>query len=156
MGEILEVIKDEFLVIALAAAPISELRGAIPFGIKLGFSPLHSTILSIIGNLLIVPVLLLCLKPIFRFLGKFKIFEGILAWIRKRTIRRSAKVKKYSTLGLFLLVAIPLPTTGAWTGCLAATFFNIDFKSALLAISSGVIAAGIIVFSISYRVTTLL
>lgn len=156
MGDILEIIKEELLVMGLAATPISELRGAIPFGIKLGFSPLHSAILSVIGNLIPVPILLLCLKPIFNFLGRFKMFKGMLGWIRRRTIRRSAKVKKYSTLGLFLLVAIPLPTTGAWTGCLAATFFNIDFKNALLAISGGVIAAGVIVFTLSYQVTTLL
>lgn len=145
MGEILAEFKKELAVILLAAAPISELRGAIPVAISLGFSPIHSMILSIIGNMLPVPLLLIGLEPIFDYLGRTTGFRKIVDWIKKRTLRRSEKIRKYKILGLFLLVAIPLPTTGAWTGAIAASLFKFKFKEAFLAIFAGVIVAGIIV-----------
>ena len=149
-------LKDELLVLLVAAMPLSELRGAIPLGISLGFSPLHSTILGIIGNIIPVPFLLKLLEPIMNYFEKTVLFSKTIGWIKRRTLKRSrSKLKKYSVLGLFLLVAIPLPTTGVWTGCIAATLFKIDFKKALTAIISGVIVAGIIVFVLSYNVVSL-
>jgi uncharacterized membrane protein len=150
MGDIVNILEKEFLVILFATVPVFELRGAIPLGISLGFSPLHSTVLSIIGNIIPVPFLLILLKPVFNYFEKTKAFGGIINWIKRRTIKRSEKVRKYKVLGLFLLVAIPLPTTGAWTGCLAANLFNIDFKHAFPAIVLGVITAGIIMLTLSY------
>lgn len=156
MENIIEFIKTEFLIILLAAAPISELRGAIPLAIGIGFNPIHSAILGIIGNSIPVPFLLLLLKPVFEYLGKTKAFGGFVHWITKRTIKRSEAVKKYSALGLFLLVAIPLPSTGAWTGCLAASLFKIDFRYAFPAILAGIITAAIIVTTLSYKVSTII
>lgn len=155
MGEILEFIKEEFIVMMIAAAPISELRGAIPLGISIGFSPLHSTIISIIGNCLPVPFLLLILRPLFAALEDVRIVSGFIKWIKRRTLRKSNNIVKYSVLGLYILVAIPLPTTGAYTGCVAATLFNIRFKYAILAIVSGVITSGIIVLFLSHQVTVI-
>ncbi|RKD32316.1 COG2426 family protein [Thermohalobacter berrensis] len=155
MGDILEVIKKEIIVVAIAAAPVAELRGAIPLGISLGFSPVYSTFLSIIGNILPIPILLKLLRPIFDYFGDKKYIGPLLTWVKNRTIKKSKKVQQYSILGLYLLVAIPLPSTGAWTGCIAATLFNIDFKQAFPTIVAGVITAGIIVFTLSYQVTTL-
>lgn len=155
MGEILEFIKEEFIVMMIAAAPISELRGAIPLGISMGFSPLHSTIISIIGNCLPVPFLLLLLRPLFAALEDIRIVGGFIKWIKRRTLRKSNNIVKYSVLGLYILVAIPLPTTGAYTGCVAATLFNIRFKYAILAIISGVITSGIIVLFLSHQVTVI-
>ncbi|SDY65021.1 Uncharacterized membrane protein [Proteiniborus ethanoligenes] len=155
MGEILEFIKEEFIVMMIAAAPISELRGAIPLGISIGFSPLHSTIISIIGNCLPVPFLLLILRPLFAALEDVRIVGEFIKWIKRRTLRKSNNIVKYSVLGLYILVAIPLPTTGAYTGCVAATLFNIRFKYAILAIVSGVITSGIIVLFLSHQVTVI-
>ncbi len=156
MAEILAVFKKEIAVILLAAAPISELRGAIPVGISLGFSPIHSMILSIIGNMIPVPLLLIILEPVFDYLEKTIGFRRIVKWIKKRTLRRSEKIRKYKILGLFLLVAIPLPTTGAWTGAIAASLFNFKFKEAFLAIFAGVITAGIIIVILSTQATWLI
>ncbi|KPU26409.1 ligand-binding protein SH3 [Caloranaerobacter sp. TR13] len=152
----LKVLKDELIVMLVAAAPIFELRGAIPLGIAMGFTPLHSTVLSIIGNLIPVPFLLKLLNPLFDYFGRTKMFGKIVNWIKQRTLKRSKKVEKYSVLGLFLLVAIPLPSTGAWTGCVAATLFNIDFKYSFPAIVAGVFTAGLIVFILSSQVISFL
>lgn len=149
MGEILSEIKNEIIIILLAAAPISELRGAIPVAISLGFSPIHSMILSVIGNMLPVPFLLILLDPVFEYLAKVNGFKRFIGWIKSRTLRKSEKVRKYKILGLFLLVAIPLPTTGAWTGAIAASLFKFKFKEAFFAIFAGVIAAGIIMIILS-------
>lgn len=156
MGEMLEAIKNELIVMLIAATPISELRGAIPLGISMGFSPLHSAILSVIGNSLPVPFLLLLLRPVFSALENMRIIGNIILWIKKRTLKKSKTIEKYSIFGLFILVAIPLPTTGAYTGCVAATLFNIRFKYAFPAIILGIIAAGIIVLLLSHGITSIL
>ncbi|WP_425448005.1 COG2426 family protein [Dethiothermospora halolimnae] len=156
MGGIITIFKEELFILLLSAAPISELRGAIPAAITvLGFSPLYSLILGVIGNTIPVPFLLKLLKPLFDFFGETGAFGGIITWIKKRTLKRSDKVKKYSIVGLYLLVAIPLPTTGAWTGCLAATLFNIKFKHAFPAILLGILTSGIIMVLVTTQATWL-
>lgn len=148
--ELISKYMGEIMVLIMGATPIVELRGAIPFGIlRYNFSPMYSTVISIIGNSLIVPFLLLLLKPIFNYFRHFKYFDKIIVWLEERTRKRSKNVEKYKIFGLFLLVAIPLPTTGAYTGCLAATLFEIEFKHALPAIILGVISAGIIMLTLS-------
>lgn len=153
MLDILETIKDEIAVMFVAAMPLVELRGAIPLGISMGFTPLESTALSIIGNIIPVPFLLRLLEPIMDYLEKTTLFSKLVKKVKKRTLKKSRdKIKKYSLLGLFILVAVPIPTTGAWTGCIAATLLKLDPRKALFSIVSGIIAAGIIVFSLSYKV----
>ena len=153
MLELFEEIKREILVMIVATMPISELRGAIPLGISLGLSPIHSTVISIIGNMMIVPILLKILNPVMNYFGKTALFSKTVGWVKRRTLKRTkATIKRYSLLGLFILVAIPVPTTGAWTGCIAASLLKLDYKNALFAILSGVLAAGIIVSTISYQV----
>jgi len=153
MLNIIEEIKNELLVIILAAMPLSELRGAIPLGISLGFSPLHSTMLSLIGNMMIVPILLKILNPIMNYFEKTFIFSKTIGWIKRRTLRKTKDtIIKYRLLGLFILVAIPIPTTGAWTGCIAASLLKIDYKNALFVILAGVLVSGLIVFTLSYHI----
>ncbi|MTI65627.1 MAG: small multi-drug export protein [Firmicutes bacterium] len=149
MGEYLSLIKEQLFVMLIAATPILELRGAIPVGIGLGFTPFQSTVMSIIGNIIPVPILLLLLNPVFNYFEHTKYIGDIINWLKERTLRRSDKVKKYRILGLFLLVAIPLPTTGAYTGCVAACLFDIKFKHALPTVILGVVAAGMIMFTLS-------
>lgn len=153
MWELFQEIKREILVIIVAAMPISELRGAIPLGISLGLSPIHSTIISVIGNMAIVPILLKILNPVMNYFEKTVLFSKTVGWVKRRTLKKTkSTIKKYSLLGLFILVAIPVPTTGAWTGCVAATLLRLDYKNALIAILAGVLVAGLIVATISYQV----
>lgn len=155
MEKIFEILTHELMVLLVAAMPLMELRGAIPLGVSLGMHPLHATVLGIIGSLIPVPFLLFFLKPIVLFLREIKLFKKIVNHIVQKTIRKSDRIRRYSALGLVLFVAIPLPTTGVWTGCLAATIFNIPIKIAFPAIALGTAIAGSIMFLLSYVVTSI-
>jgi len=150
MREFLQLITKELMVIFIAAMPLTELRGAIPIGISIGMHPLHATILGIIGSLIPVPFLLIFIRPVFMYFRQLGYFKKALDKIVQRTLRKSSKIKKYSAVGLVVFVALPLPTTGVWSGCLAAILFNIPFKYAFPAISLGTILSGVIIFLISY------
>jgi len=133
-------------VIAFAASPISELRGAIPWAIiKLHFPWYYAFLLAVIGNLLPVPFILLFLDTFSRFLSKISIFEKMLHWLFERTRRRGKIINRYERIGLALFVAIPLPVTGAWTGSLVAVLFGLKFKHAFFSIFIGILIAGVIV-----------
>ncbi len=133
--------------ILLSATPISELRGAIPIAIGVyGMDPVETYILAVIGNMLPVVPLLLFLDPVSTYLRRFKIGDMFFSWLFTRTHHKhSGRFEKYGTFALTIFVAIPLPVTGAWTGCAAAFVFGIKFRHALLAISAGVMIAGVIV-----------
>ncbi len=152
MIDILEELNTELTVIFFSMLPIIELRGAIPLGISLGLSPIHSTILCIIGNITIVPFLLKLLQPIMKYFENTVVFSKTIGWVKRRSMRKASLIKKYSLWGLFIFVAIPVPTTGAWTGSVIASLLKLDFKKALLSISLGIITSGIIVATISYKV----
>ena len=139
----------EIAVVVLGALPISELRGAIPLALAMGFSPTKAYILAFIGNVLPVIPLLFLLQPIahrFRHIGVVgKFFD----WLFERTRKKASLIEKFEAIGLILFVAIPLPITGAWTGCVAATLFKIRFRYAFPAILAGIVIAGFIVLGIS-------
>ena len=140
----------EMATIFIAALPILELRAAIPVGI-IKFN-LHFTrvfLLSVFGNLLPVMPLLLFLKYFFHKLQYIKFIGGFFKWWFASVQRRSGIIEKWGFWGLVCFVSIPLPVTGAWTGTAAATLFEINTKKAFLAISLGVIMAGIIMTILS-------
>ena len=132
----------------LAMTPIGELRLAIPVGLtvyKLNWLLVYTV--AVLGNLAPAVLLLLFLKPISRWLSKkSKTFQHFLNWRLKKTKQRTGHtIKKHGSVGLMLFVAMPLPITGAWTGCLAAYLFNIPFKKSFPAVLFGVMLAGAIV-----------
>ncbi|MDP8254042.1 MAG: small multi-drug export protein [Candidatus Kaelpia aquatica] len=137
-------------VILIAAAPVLELRGAIPLAIKMGFDPYEAFLFSVIGNILPVPILLFVFSPITERLRRLSCFSKFFNWLEERTKRKAALIEKYEFLGLILFVAIPFPTTGAWTGSFAASIFKMRFKKSFLAITLGVIIAAVIVSLISW------
>ncbi|HBH12239.1 MAG: Small multidrug export protein (QacE) [Clostridiales bacterium 38_11] len=149
MGFVLEHFTNELSVFLLAMMPIAELRGSIPLGISLGIPPIEVFIISVMGNILPVPILLKVFKPIIRFIARTRLFSRPAGYILRKVDKGSEKVLKYELFGLFLLVAIPLPTTGVWTGCGVASFLKLGYKKSLLMISLGVLTAGIIVISLS-------
>lgn len=139
----------EAAVVILAALPISELRGAIPLALAMDFPPQKAYLLAFIGNLIPVVPLLFLLQPISERLRHIPFFEKFFDWLFERTRRKATLIEKFEALGLILFVAIPLPVTGAWTGCVAATLFKIRFRYAVLAIIAGVAIAGVIVMAVS-------
>jgi uncharacterized membrane protein len=136
----------ELVVLIISALPIFELRGAIPVAINLFHFPwYYALLLAIIGNLLPVPVILLFLDAISRWLSRVGFFNRFLQWLFEHTKRRGRIIERYEQIGLALFVAIPLPFTGAWTGSLLAVLFGLKFKNAILAIFVGILIAAIIV-----------
>lgn len=141
------------LTILIAMVPVIELRGAIPIGVANGLEPWFATLLAVIGNLIPIPFILLLLTKIFDWLRDKKYTKKLIAWLEKKAEKNRKKVDKFGWLGLIILVAIPLPGTGAWTGALVASVFKMKFKPAILSIITGVIIAAIIVFAITYGFT---
>ncbi len=145
--ENLSAIETHIRVLILAALPISELRGAIPLGVAWGLEPFSAFIWAIIGNFLPIIPLLLLLPKFFRRLMAVPFFNKVLGGINKRAYLQAQKVNrsKYQLLGLMLFVAIPLPFTGAWTGCLVAVLMRLKFVPSLAAITLGELIAGILI-----------
>lgn len=134
-------------IMIIAAMPVAELRLSIPIAmLAYNFNPIEAFFLSITGNMLPVIPLLLYLEPVSNFLRRWKTWDVFFTWLFERTHHRhSATFEKYGSIGLAIFVGIPLPATGAWTGCAAAFVFGFKFKNAILAIFTGVVLAGIIV-----------
>mgnify|MGYP000645800069 CR=1 FL=1 len=139
-------LKSLLWTLVLAMAPVSELRGAIPYGLAHDI-PLGLLLpLCVAANLLPVPLIVLFLRKILAWMQRLGGKPKALAeWLIARGFKKTMMVKKYETLGLFLLVAIPLPGTGAWTGALVAALMGLRMKFALPAIAGGVAAAGVLV-----------
>ncbi len=137
-------------VILIAMLPVGELRLSIPIAVfkppyGFGMDPVTALFLSIIGNMIPVIPLLLYLEAVSNYLRRWRTWDIFFTWLFTRTHRKhSAEFEKYGSIGLAVFVGIPLPATGAWTGCAAAFVFGFKSKNALLAIFAGVIMAGII------------
>lgn len=136
--------------------PVIELRGALPIGVGMGLPPLAAAAISILGNLVPIPFILILLQHIFNFLRDKKLTKKFVAWLEKKAEKNRTKIDKYGWLGLILLVAIPLPGTGGWTGALVASCLKMKKKPAMTAITAGVIIAGVIVLLITYGVTAII
>lgn len=140
----------ELSVLIISMMPIVELRGAIPLGVGLGMDPGKAAMIAIAGNSLIVPILLLIINPLFTHFRKLTMLRGFVNKYEERAAKKIGHYREYRLIGLFLLVAIPLPMTGAYTGCVAAVITKVSFKKANMAIIAGVITAGFIVYLLSY------
>lgn len=139
--------------LAIAMTPVLELRASIPFGVASGLDIWTSILISVIGNIIPVPFIILFIEKIFRVMKKYPLFERIVIKMENKANKRKDIIHKYSYWGLFILVAIPLPGTGAWTGSLIAALFVLDIKKAFGFIGTGVVIAAVIVSIITYGVT---
>ena len=139
---------DWFIVVFISMLPFVELRLSIPVAIGLyGMDPVYAFVISVIGNLIPIPFILLLLGTVEKWLSsRYESWDRFFKWLFKRTRdRASDNIQKYEMIGLALYVAIPLPVTGAWTGALIAYVFDLDIKRSFISITAGVIVAGIIV-----------
>ena len=146
--------KQELIVLLSAAAPISEVRGAIPLAVFLfGFHPAKAFALGVLGNLLPILPLLVFLEHFSDFLMRRSyFFNRFLTWLFEYTRKNHADHFHYwgwAPLALFIFVAIPLPLTGGWSGALAAFIFGIPLWRAFSTISLGVFTAGLIVLALT-------
>lgn len=132
----------------LSAIPVSEIRGSMIYAFaNTDGSFAHiliSYIISVFGNFLPVPFIMLVFRPIVKWLKKTRLFGKFAHWLEDRTHRKAGKLSRASAGALMIFVAIPFPTTGAWTGSMIASLLDIRFKYALPAILVGIIISGLI------------
>ena len=134
----------------MAMTPVVELRAAIPFGLALGLAPLTCYIAAVIGNCIPIPFIILFIEHVFRLMRKVSPkFGALVDKLEQRASEKSDVVQKYALWGLVILVAIPLPGTGAWTGSLVAALMNIPLRKSGPACVLGVLIAGVAVMAIS-------
>ncbi|MBU5592565.1 small multi-drug export protein [Clostridium sp. MSJ-4] len=127
-----------FKIFIMSAVPLTEQRAAIPIGIlKYGLDPWATMIASFLGSLLPVPFILLFFNIIFKWMKKYKFFDPLNKIIENKLQKNTGKIEKYKEIGLIIFVAIPLPTTGLWTGSAVASFLGLDFKKSFLCTALG-------------------
>ena len=138
-------------VLLVAMIPVVELRGAIPFGVTREGLPLFGPIVAaVIGNMIPVPFIILFIRPVFEWMKKkSRFYRKIAEKMEEKAEKKAETIKKYELFGL-LLVAIPLPGTGAWTGALVAALFDIRLKHAVPVIFIGVVIAAAAVSLITF------
>ncbi len=140
------------IVFIISLMPILELRGGLLAASLLKLDPVPAYIICIIGNLIPIPLILWFLDSIFAFMKKHHILTKFVTFCERKGEEKKSSIEKYGFWGLVLFVGIPLPGTGAWTGCLVATLLRMNRKKAFLAAILGVIMASIIMMIISYGI----
>jgi uncharacterized membrane protein len=150
-------IKEALITFFMAMVPVIELRGAIPYGVIAGLSVPAAFIIAVIGNLVPIPVLVVFTRKVFEWLRtKSERLDRMVSRLESKAEKNQEVVNRYKFWGLVLLVAIPLPGTGAWTGALVAAMMDMRLKNAMPAIILGVIIAGVIVTTVTYGAGALL
>lgn len=142
----------ELIIFIISLMPILELRGGLIAAALLGLKGLPSFIICFIGNIIPIPFILWFITPLFNKMKKTKLFSGLVDKMEKKAMSKKEQIERLQYLGLMLFVGIPLPGTGAWTGCLIAALLDMDKKKAMCFAILGVIMAGIIMMLLSYGV----
>ncbi|SHH57763.1 COG2426 family protein [Clostridium grantii] len=131
MGNLLKI----FLI---SAVPLIEQRGSIPMGIILyNIDPIKVFLVCFLGSMLPVPFVLLLFNKIFEWMQNYKIFNSFSNFVQKKLDKNTGKMEKYKEIGLITFIAIPLPTTGVWTGTAVAAFLKLDFKKSVICAAIG-------------------
>ncbi len=146
-------LKKYIIVFLISMVPLIELRGAIPIAASMHLNLYIYFPIAIVGNMLPVPIIYLFARKVLEW-GKDKKFIGkFFTWCLVKGAKGGKKLESKASKGLywalFLFVGIPVPGTGAWTGTLAASILDLDFKKTVMAVLGGVLFAGIIMMAIS-------
>lgn len=172
LSALLSALPKELFIFIISILPIVELRGAVPVGAAMGIPFYLNYLIAVVGNLLPVPFILLFIPKILDFLARFRFFRPMVEWLKRKADKYKDKIivedvnenadgagvlkgRRLSTavfIALMLFVAIPLPGTGAWTGSLVASLFDLPKRSSFLSIALGVLISGTIMCLASYGV----
>ena len=152
----LEKISAEWIVFLVSAIPILEQKAAIPIGLAENLNYGTVFVYSLIGSLLPAPFIILLCRRIFDWLRRFPIFKKWIERLEKRALKKGEKVEKYALFGLFILVALPLPGTGVWTGSLVASVMNLDIKNSLWMIAAGAAICGAVILFSGHGILSLI
>lgn len=142
----------ELIIFIISMMPILELRGGLIAATLLGLEGIPSFIICFIGNIIPIPFILWFITPLFNKMKKTKLFKNLVEKLENKAMSKKDQIEKLQYLGLMLFVGIPLPGTGAWTGCLIAALLDMNKRKALIATILGVIMAGIIMMIFSYGI----
>jgi len=140
----------EIIIFIISLMPILELRGGLIAATLLGLDGLYSFVICLIANIIPIPFILWLITPLFNKMKKTKLFKGLVDKLERKAMSKKEQIEKLQYFGLMLFVGIPLPGTGAWTGCLIAALLDMNKKKAFVAAVLGVIMAGIIMMILSY------
>ena len=134
------------LTILVSMLPVVELRGGIPFGVSVGLPAWAAFCAAVLGNLIPVPFIIVYIRRIFQWMReKLPRLNRLVDALERKAHLKGNMVTKYKYLGLVILVAIPLPGTGAWTGSLVAAFLDMPLRRAIPSIVAGVVIAGLVI-----------
>ena len=135
--------------------PVVELRGGLILAPIFGMNIWKAILICLAGNIVPVPIILLFITKIFSWLKTTRILKGFAEKLEAKAMNKSEKIARYEFWGLVLFVGIPLPGTGAWTGCLIAALLGIKFKKAFPAVIIGLLIATTIMCTITYGIPAL-
>lgn len=148
--------KKYLIVFLISMVPLIELRGAIPYAVGFELPLVPSLVLAVVGNMLPVPFIFLFARKVLEWGKDKKYIGGFFRWCLEKGEKGGRKLEAKTGRGLYiallLFVGIPLPGTGAWTGTLAASFLNMDFKKSVIYVLLGVLLAGFIMLIASLGV----
>ena len=146
-------LKKYIIIFLTSMVPLLELRGAIPFSVGFGLPSIPSFIICVIGNMLPVPVIFWFARRVLEWGKDKKVIGGFFTWCLEKGDKGGKKLTEKAGRGvyvaLFLFVGRPLPGTGAWTGTLAASFLDLEWKKSVVAVMAGVVLAGLIMYLVS-------
>ncbi len=146
-------LKKYIIIFLVSMVPLLELRGAIPFSVGFGLPTIPSFIICVIGNMLPVPVIFWFARRVLEWGKDKKVIGGFFTWCLEKGEKGGKKLTEKAGRGvyvaLFLFVGVPLPGTGAWTGTLAASFLDLEWKKSVVAVMAGVVLAGLIMYMVS-------
>lgn len=142
----------QLMVFIISLMPILELRGGLIAAALLGLKPVESYIISIIGNIIPVPFILWFITRIIAWMRTRKHLSKVAKWLDKKIDKHKGQIEKFGFWGLVFFVGIPLPGTGAWTGCLIAAVLEMDRKKSFIATMIGIFMASIIMMLLSFGV----
>ncbi len=143
-------IPNELIVFIISLCPVLELRGGLIAARLLEMDALRAFFYCFIGNMLPIPFILLFIRKIFDWMRTWKRMGKVIEKMEKKADKHRPTIEKYGIWGLLILVAVPLPGTGGWTGALVASIMDIRIRRALPVIALGVFIAGLIVGGISF------
>jgi uncharacterized membrane protein len=148
--------KKYLIVFLISMVPLIELRGAVPYAVGVGLPVAPSCLVAVIGNMIPVPFIFLFAQRVLEWGQDKKLIGGFCRFCLQKGRKGGAKLQEKAGRGLYvallLFVGIPLPGTGAWTGTLAASLLNMDFKKSMTAVLCGVLLAGTIMLAASLGV----
>lgn len=140
------------IIFVISLLPILELRGGLIAASLMEVPIVQAFLVCLAANILVIPIVLFFVETLITIFSKVSVFKRIIDWFKEKTLKKKDVIEKYGYLGVMLFVAVPLPGSGAWTGCLLSVLLGLDKKKSFIAALAGVFIAGVIMLIFSYGI----